>query len=192
MVQGTKKPFFILLGTILCQNIQPKHVEDQPIAHNEEEHDLANPQNLHNCVNKNKNLHLSFISEIFDTFEASMRATPTSSEFVYCLINLHQSNKSGHTNKLDQRSHASCQSGPTIEQLLQHIQTLQNSFMKFAYSCKAFKRLLHTDRKELLRRNGLMFVMVCIESQPCVYWKSLFLLLLHLVIHKVQWFLNEY
>ena len=80
---------------------QSTHVEDQQIAHNEEEHDLVNLQNIHNSVNENKNFHLSFISEIFDTFEAAMRAAPTSSEFVYCLINLHQTNKSGHTNKLD-------------------------------------------------------------------------------------------
>ena len=141
---------------------QSTHVEDQHIEHNEEEHDFKNLQNLHNLVNEKKNFHLSFISEIFDTFEASMRATPTSSEFVYCLINLHQSNKSRHTTELNQRDHPSCQSGPTIKQLLQHIQTLQKSFMKFAYSCKAFSHLLHTDQKELLKRNGLMFVMVFI------------------------------
>ena len=137
-------------------------MEGQQIAHNEEENNISNLQNLQHPVNENQSSYLSFINEIFDTFESSMRATPTSAEFVYCLINLHQNNKSGHTNKLDQRSHANCQSGPTIEQLFQHIQTLQNSFMKFAYSCKAFQYLLHTDQKELLRRNGLMFVMVCI------------------------------
>ena len=87
-----------------------------------------------------------------------MRGTTTSSEFVHCLVNLHQSNKSGIIHESDRRSNASFQSGPTIEQLLQHIQTLQNSFIKFAYSSKAFKHLLHTDQNELLRRNGLMFV----------------------------------
>lgn len=140
---------------------QSTHINGRQIALYEEEHNSANQQNPNISVNENKKFHLSFISEIFDTFEASMRATPTSSEFVYCLINLHQSNNSGNTNKLDQRSHESCQSGPTIEQLLQHIQTLQNSFVKFAYSCKVFKHLLPADQKELLRRNGLMFVMVC-------------------------------
>ena len=53
---------------------QSTHVEDQHIEHNEEEHDFKNLQNLHNLVNEKKNFHLSFISEIFDIFEASMRA----------------------------------------------------------------------------------------------------------------------
>ena len=141
---------------------QSTQVEGQQIAYNEKEYNRVNLQNLQHSKNENQSTYLSFINEIFDAFEASMRATPTSPEFVYSLINLHQNDMSGHTNRLDLRRDANFQSGPTIEQLLRHIQNVQNSFMKFAYSCKAFRNLLHTDQKELLRKNGLMFVMVCI------------------------------
>ena len=139
---------------------QSKQLDSPPKAHN----DVAKTESLHLSSHVNQDTYLTLINEIFELFEASMRVTPTSPEFVCCLIDLHQNNINGVTDLVDRCNVLDAQYGPTLEQLLQHIKTLQTSFVKFALSYKPFQYLLESDQNELLKRNGLMFVMVCFKT----------------------------
>ena len=120
----------------------------------EEEYSSSSILNMQQSTSENKTSYLTLINEIFERFEAAMRGAQISTDLVCCLINLHQ-------NTTDV-CFTCGQVGPTLEVLYDHINALQASFTKFAYSCKTFQDMLEIDKTELLKRNALMFVMVCI------------------------------
>ena len=109
---------------------------------------------MQQSTSENKSSYLTLINDIYETFEAAMRGAQISTDFICCLINLHQ-------NTTDE-CFLCGQVSPTLDMLLNHVNALQTSFTKFAYSCKTFQDMLEIDKTELLKRNALMFVMVCI------------------------------
>ena len=140
---------------------QSRYDEIQRTTHYDEEYHVDETLNTQQSSRPNQNSYLEQINEIFEIFEASMRTCPTSPDFVCCLVNLHQYS----TKCICTESGKECgiQFGQTLEQLLKHINALQTSFTKFAASSKSFQSLLQSDQNELLKKNGLMFVMVSLQ-----------------------------
>ena len=131
------------------------HIRVTSYMGNEEEYRSRSIFNMQQSTSENQTSYLSLINEIFETYEAAMRAAQNSPDFVCCLINLHQ-------NEAIDSCFTCGQVGPSLEKFFHHINALQTSFTKFAYSCKTFQDMLETDQIELLEKNALMFVMVCI------------------------------
>ena len=142
---------------------QSRYDEIQRTIHHDEEYNVDETLDTQESSMSNQNSYLEQINEIFETFEASMRTCPTSPDFVCCLVNLHQNS----TKCICSESGKNCdiQCGQTLEQLLKHINALQTSFTKFAASSKPFQSLLQSDQDELLKKNGLMFVMVSLQMK---------------------------
>ena len=100
-----------------------------------------------NSLTSDKKEKLFVIDEIFDTFVPVMRATLISDNFLSKIVNVHKNN----TNTAMKLAK---------EDLIKHLNTLQESFKNFAFSSKMFKNILEADQKVLLERNSVMFVMV--------------------------------
>jgi hypothetical protein len=125
---------------------------------------------------------LSRIDEVFDTFVPAMRKTVISNEFVIKLVNLHKHHNQHKLKLFQGNTKFSSESSPEDgteynstsgdnfakilgkHDLLEHMNSLKNSFAFFAYQEKMFKTISQEDQTELLNRNGLMFVMVSLES----------------------------
>ena len=131
------------------------HIRVTPNMGNEEEYSSRSIFNIQQSTSENHTSYLSLINDIFESFEAAMRASQNSTDFVCCLINLHQ-------NEAIDSCFTCGHVGPSLEKFFHHINALQTSFANFAYSCKTFQDMLETDQIELLQKNALMFVMVCI------------------------------
>ena len=97
--------------------------------------------------------HMLMIDEIFEIFVPAMRATEISSDFFSKLVDLHKYNG---------------QSTLTIpkESLINHLNSLQSSYKKFAHSCEMFGNIFQSDQTELLLRNSIIFVMV--RKEICI------------------------
>ena len=100
-----------------------------------------------NSLTSDKKEKLFVIDEIFDTFVPVMRANLISDNFLSKIVNVHKNN----TNTAMKLAK---------EDLIKHLNTLQESFKNFAFSSKMFKNILEADQKVLLERNSVMFVMV--------------------------------
>ena len=132
-------------------------------AWHDEEYHVDETLNTQQSSRTNQNSYLEQINEIFETFEASMRTCATSPDFVCCLVNLHQNSAKCICSESGKKCAIQC--GHTLERLLQLINALQTSFTKFAASSKPFQSLLQSDQNELLKKNGLMFVMVSLQMK---------------------------
>ena len=131
-----------------------------------------------------KKTKVAKIDEIFDIFVPAMGATSINESFIIKLINLHK-NKSNETDEVMMLSPL-MRGGPaagvfvgettnaystlTKEDVLDHFLSLQESFVKFACSNKAFKELCVGDRTELLKSNSILFVMVSTRLSSLMLW----------------------
>ena len=140
---------------------QSRYDEIPRTTHYDEEYNVDETLDTQQSSRPDQNSYLEQINEIFETFEASMRTCPTSPDFVCCLVNLHQNSTKCICSESGKKCSIQC--GQTLEQLLKHINALQTSFTKFAASSKPFQSLLQSDQNELLKKNGLMFVMVSLQ-----------------------------
>ena len=123
---------------------------------------------------------LEAIDRIFEKFVPAMRTTSISTDFIVNLINIHKrktdeekysndTSLKGHLMKLTMAEENDNGKNDaqmlSIDQLISHFDSIEESFIKFAESNRVFKGLSKFDQKQLLTRNSLLFVQVSLKYE---------------------------
>ena len=127
---------------------------------------------LHN-VTYDRKKKLAKIDKIFEEFVPAMRTTDINKQFTVNLISMHNrktneekyshdSSRKGYLLRLSMAEENTLDNAKklSVNQLLSHFDSLEESFIKFARANSVFKTLCERDQLELLSRNSMLFVQV--------------------------------
>ena len=118
---------------------------------------------------------LAKIDQIFEAFVPAMRTTDISEGFVSKLIGLHKrkTEVEKYSSNCSLKNHLlrstiieenedfdGVDIRLSIQELLSHFSSLEESFVSFAKANDVFKKLCQKDQTELLTRNSILFVQV--------------------------------